>query len=136
MITTSHAQTGNPHPFKKTQPIPPKLQPLPLNEIKPLGWLKQEINKNLQGFTGQLDLLAPDLIKEDLIYGQHRLSPQTKSKNLGAVGESGEWQVQYLWWNSETQSNWLDGLIRSAVLLNDSIHLIKAGQFVQQFLNS
>jgi hypothetical protein len=42
---------------------------------------------------------------------------------VGAIAEEGDWQVQYLWWNSETQSNWLDGYVRTAILLKDKIQL-------------
>jgi DUF1680 family protein len=120
--------------FKKVKAIPEKYQVLPLGEVKPGGWLKEQIQENLNGFTGHLDSLAPDLILNDDIYGKNRLSKKVKSKDVGALGVAGDWQVQFIWWNSETQSNWRDGYIRSAILANDSKHLQKIENYVQHIL--
>lgn len=120
--------------FKKLKAIPEKYQILPLGEVKPTGWIKDQIRENLNGFTGHLDSLAPDLILNDDIYGKNRLSKKVKSKDVGALGVAGDWQVQFLWWNSETQSNWRDGYIRSAILANDSKHLTKIKNYIQQIL--
>lgn len=131
---TLHSQNVKKSPFKKIKSLRPKLQTLPLNEVKPNGWLQAELQKNLSGFTGHLDSLIPGLIVDDDIYGKNRLSKKTKSKNVGAVAEEGSWQVQYLWWNSETQSNWLDGYMRTAVLLNDKKQLLKLEQIINRLL--
>jgi uncharacterized protein len=120
--------------FKKLKVIPEKYQILPLGEVNPTGWIKDQIQENLNGFTGHLDSLAPDLILDDDIYGKNRLSKKVKSKDVGALGVAGDWQVQFLWWNSETQSNWRDGYIRSAILANDSKHLDKIKNYIQQIL--
>ena len=120
--------------FKKIKPIKASFISLPLYEITPLGWLKNELERNLKGFTGQLDSLVPDLIVKDDIYGKNRLSKNVKSKDVGAVSDEGEWQVQFLWWNSETQSNWLDGFVRTAVLLQDEKQLSKATQLINRLL--
>lgn len=110
------------------------LQPLLFGNIQPTGWLKAEIARNLAGFTGHLDSLASDLILNDDIYGKNRLSKQVKSKNVGAISDAGEWQAQFLWWNSETQSNWLDGLVRSAILAQDIQMTAKAEAIIQRLL--
>lgn len=120
--------------FKKLKVIPEKYQILPLGEVNPTGWIKDQIRENLNGFTGHLDSLAPDLILNDDIYGKNRLSKKVKSKDVGALGVAGDWQVQFLWWNSETQSNWRDGYIRSAILASDSKHLTKIKNYIQQIL--
>jgi len=129
-----HSQNIKQSPFQKIKSIQPKLATLPLNEVKPAGWLQKELQKNMNGFTGHLDSLVPDLILNDDIYGKNRLSKKVKSKNVGAVAEEGDWQVQYLWWNSETQSNWLDGYVRTAILLNDKIQLQKAENIINRLL--
>jgi uncharacterized protein len=128
------AQSDVKNPFQKIKSIPPALQTLPFNAVQPSGWLKMELQKNLNGFTGHLDSLVPDLILNDAIYGAKRLSKQVKSKNLGAISAEGDWQVQFLWWNSETQCNWLDGYIRTAILLNNKKHIAKAGKIVDALL--
>jgi uncharacterized protein len=131
-----HSQHTGTTAFSKVKPVRSQLQQLPLYEVTPGGWLRDELRKNLSGFTGNLDSLVPDLILKDDIYGKNRLSKNTKSKNVGAVAEEGEWQVQYLWWNSETQSNWLDGYIRTAVLLNDKKQLQKTEQIINRLLST
>ena len=129
-----HAQSGSTDAFTRAKTLPAAWTSLPLNSVKPGGWLKKEMEKNLNGFTGHLDSLAPDLILQDDIYGKDRLSKKVRSKNLGAVSDAGEWQVQFLWWNSETQSNWLDGYMRTAVLLNDRAHLQKVEAMINRLL--
>jgi DUF1680 family protein len=128
------AQMAVKNPYLKIKSIKPKLQPLPLHDIIPSGWLQKELQKNMAGFTGHLDSLVPDLILNDDIYGKNRLSRTTKNKNVGAMAEEGEWQAQYLWWNSETQSNWLDGFVRTAILLNDTVQLRKAETIIIKLL--
>src|SRR5690606_24075586 len=65
-----------------------------------------------------------------------RLSKNIRSKDVGALGDEGEWQVQFLWWNSETQSNWRDGYIRSAILAENKTHLKKAAEYVEYILST
>lgn len=135
LTLTICAQT-NADAFEKIKPIPEKLQPLSFGSVKPTGWLKQQLAENLNGFTGYLDSLAPDLIIKDGIYGKDRLSKNVKSKDLGAIAEGGDWTVQYLWWNSETQSNWWDGYVRTAILLNDSTALKKVKAYIVHILST
>ncbi len=114
--------------------IKPAMQPLPFGSITANGWLKMEIQRNLNGFTGYLDSLAPDLILQDDIYGRNRLGKNVKNKDVGAISDAGEWQAQFLWWNSETQSNWLDGLVRSSILAKDSQMMAKAQNHINRLL--
>jgi len=123
-------------PFDKIGAIQEKFKPLPITEVKPEGWLKLQIQENLDGYTGRLDTLIPKLIMDDKIYGSDRLTEKVKSKDVGALGENGDWQVQFLWWNSETQSNWRDGYIRSAIMANDQQHLKKLKQYVDYILST
>ncbi|HVZ97943.1 MAG TPA: beta-L-arabinofuranosidase domain-containing protein [Chitinophagaceae bacterium] len=141
-LITPFTFTGNVYgqskqdPFKKINPLQEKLQPLPFSEIKPTGWLKDEIEKNLAGFTGHLDSLVPSLMIDDDIYGRNRLTKKVKNKDVGALSDGGNWQVQFLWWNSESQSNWCDGYIRSAVLVNDQQYLARIRKYVAGILST
>lgn len=123
-------------PFQQRQQIKEAYQPLPFGAVKPQGWLLQQLQQNLAGFTGHLDSLVPELILKDDIYGKQRLTKNVKSKDVGALGVEGDWQVQFLWWNSETQGNWLDGYIRSAILANDSYHLARVKKFIDYLLST
>lgn len=109
-----------------------KEEVLPVGAVLPRGWLLQQLKDNMNGFVGHLDELVPDLIKADDIYGKDRLSKNSKPKILGNIGGDGEWQSQLFWWNSETQSNWRDGYIRSAILSKNKKHL----KLVQQYVNN
>ncbi|MCX6282170.1 MAG: glycoside hydrolase family 127 protein [Bacteroidetes bacterium] len=123
----------NPAFIKKTS-LAETFHPLPFFEVVPLGWIKDQIQENLDGFTGHLDSLVPDLILRDDIYGKNRLSKLVKSKDVGAITETGQLQAQFLWWNSETQSNWRDGYLRSAILTGDKVHLARAADYIQKIL--
>lgn len=111
-----------------------KFQPLPFGSIKPGGWLKEQMLKDINGFVGNLDQIVPDLIS-DPIYGKGRLQKNSKAKDLGnhkegdAVGDE-----QYKWWNSETQSNWWDGYLRNAFLLDDKKGIEKGEKYVETIL--
>ncbi|MBD0402397.1 beta-L-arabinofuranosidase domain-containing protein [Flammeovirga sp. EKP202] len=104
-------------------------------DIQPEGWIKEQMKYDLkEGFVGHLDELVPDLIIEDDIYGKDRLTKKVKSKDVGAVNSEGEWNVQFLWWNSETQSNWWDGYIRNALLTGDKEAIAKVVKYVNEKL--
>ncbi|MDX2186431.1 MAG: glycoside hydrolase family 127 protein [Opitutaceae bacterium] len=111
-----------------------RLERLPLGAIRPRGWLETQLRENLDGFIGQLDALAPDLLVADQIYGRDRLTPAVRNKDLGATGVPPDEQAQFLWWNSETQSNWKDGFIRTAAVLGDQAALARAETWVNELL--
>jgi uncharacterized protein len=111
-----------------------KYQGLPFGSIKPLGWLKVQMQKDMAGFAGNLDQLVPDLMN-DPVYGAERLHKQSKAKDLGNLksGDAGG-DDQYKWWNSETQSNWWDGYIRNAFLLDDQQAIEKVNIYINRIL--
>lgn len=109
---------------------------LPFGSIKPSGWLKAQMQKDVNGFVGNLDKLVPDLIN-DPIYSTGRLHKNSNVKDLGNLkeGDLGG-DEQYKWWNSETQSNWWDGYIRNVYLLNDKKGIAKVKQYINTICNS
>jgi len=80
----AYSQSNTELPFKKIKGIPETFEQLPFSSIKPEGWLKKEIEKSLDGFTGHLDSLVPSLIIKDDIYNKDRLTKHVKSKDIGA----------------------------------------------------
>ncbi|HEV9035532.1 MAG TPA: beta-L-arabinofuranosidase domain-containing protein [Puia sp.] len=138
----------HPSPTPHRHPTPPPDSPfailtrkqealhhLPVGAIRPEGWLKDQILSNLLGFTGHLDDLAPDLLIRDDIFGADRLTKKIKKKDVGALaGGDTSAQIQYLWWNSETQGNWRDGFIRSAILTGDPAAIKRARIYVRRIL--
>lgn len=135
-MTGCESKLNTPSPYEKVAMLETRYKPLSITEVKPEGWIKEQIRENLDGFIGHLDSLVPSLIMEDKIYGADRLTKKIKNKDVGALGETGDWQVQFLWWNSETQSNWRDGYIRSAILLGDHQHLQKLETYVDYILST
>lgn len=113
---------------------PEKLEFIRFGEIRPEGWIKEQMVRDLRGFTGHLDELVPALILEDDIYGKNRLTRRDKTKDVGNIRENADWEVQYLWWNSETQSNWRDGQIRQAILTEDPGQLEKVNDYLDHIL--
>lgn len=113
-----------------------QVDPILFGDIKPKGWLKSQMLMDVtEGFVGQLDRLVPELIVEDNIYGKDRMTKLVKSKDVGAItDDNGDWQVQFLWWNSETQSNWWDGFIRHAILTQDLVAMQKVKTYVEEKL--
>ncbi|WP_299527204.1 beta-L-arabinofuranosidase domain-containing protein [uncultured Lutibacter sp.] len=107
-------------------------------DIQPDGWMKAQMENDVtNGFVSALDSLAPELVVEDDIYGKDRMTKEVKSKDVGAItDDNGEWEVQFLWWNSETQSNWWDGYIRNAILTKDQNALNKVKTYVDTKLKT
>ncbi|HMR58503.1 MAG TPA: glycoside hydrolase family 127 protein, partial [Cyclobacteriaceae bacterium] len=89
-------QKGDYAAFDKVAALSEVYKPLALTEIKPEGWLKDQISENLDGFTGRLDTLAPGLIMEDKIYGEDRLTKKVKNKDVGALGEEDKQHLKKL----------------------------------------
>lgn len=111
-------------------------QTLPFGSIKPTGWIKEQMQKDVAGFVGNLDKLVPELIY-DPIYSSERIHKNSKVKDLGNKKEGdAEGSEQYKWWNSETQSNWWDGYIRNVILLQDKEGLKKVEHYIQQVLKT
>ncbi|MEI6290125.1 MAG: beta-L-arabinofuranosidase domain-containing protein, partial [Chloroflexota bacterium] len=118
-------------------PKPQTFQFLNLGSIKPSGWMREQMRSDLEhGFVGHLDELVPDLIQRDDIYGADRLSRTVGTKELGVLAKEKQWEVQFLWWNSETQSNWLDGMLRNALLLDHPDFIEKARVRIEHLLST
>ena len=96
------------------------------SQIKPMGFLKKYMQRDLDGFIGQLEELLPTLIVEDDIYNANRRGKGDTTPDLGLVEIVLGQDDQLTWWNSETQGNWLDGLVRTAIMLENEELLKKA----------
>ncbi len=117
------------------QELTPGLRWLPFGAVKPRGWIRAQMAHDLEhGFVGHLDELVPDLIQRDDIYGADRLTRAARTKELGVVAKESQRDAQFLWWNSETQSNWLDGLTRAALLLDQPAFIEKARTRIEHLL--
>lgn len=94
VVMTSFLSAGQTDSNQQTALLPVKLKPLPLGEIKPAGWLKNQLRIQADGLSGHLDEFWPDVAQSGWIGG-------------GAEG-----------W--ERAPYWLDGVVPLAYLLDDS----------------
>jgi DUF1680 family protein len=100
-----------------------------LGDIAPDGWLRQQIERDLlDGFIGCLDQLAPDVLVRDDIYGKDQRTSINKDAGTRVSPNA------LSWWNSESQGNWWDGFIRSALLIGDEAALKKVHRFIDEKL--
>lgn len=91
--------------------LPAAFQALPLGAIKPIGWLKTQLQIQANGLTGHLDEFWPDV--------------GSNSGWLGGTGESWERGPYYL-----------DGLLPLAHLLDDPVLLDKVKPWIEWTLRS
>ncbi len=114
-----------------------RFEPFSLGRVKPRGWIRTQMLHDLEkGLVGHLDELVPDLISEDDIYGRDRLTEAVKKKDVGVTTKDVDWGIQFLWWNSETQSNWWDGVIRHAFLTDHAPTIERVRTYVESKLDT
>ena len=91
---------------------------LPIGAIKPRGWMRELLAKDVHGITGHLNELSPHAARD--VFASQRIS------STATAG----------WWDAEVVGNWLDGLIRLAVLIEDEALTERASAVVAQLLAS
>ena len=129
------AQTNEQSIIEQMKPMP-EFTSLLFGEVKPTGWLKEQMQADVKGFIGNLKYLIPDLI-DDPIYSSERLHRGSKLKDLGNNKEGdAEGEEQYKWWNSESQSNWWDGYLRNVLLLDDRQHIAEVKAYIERILET
>jgi len=90
--------------------LPLKLQPLPMVEIKPQGWLKDQLTIQSKGLSGHIEEVWEDLGPDNMWLG----------------GTRDGW---------ERGPYYVDGLLPLAYLLEDPALKAKAHKWIQAFLN-
>lgn len=111
-VTLAGNSQGETQEIKTTQSAlqPLAMQPLPLGEIRPLGWLQNQLRIQADGLSGHLDEFWPD-IKDSKWFG----------------GEAEGW---------ERAPYWLDGVIPLAFLLDDPVLMEKVTRYVDIIVTS
>ena len=108
--------------------IPSTLELLPMDEIKPGGWIKAQLIRDLDsGFTGHLGGLTHYASSD--IFGDHQI--------LGyKTGEEGTREfIQKSWWPGETEPVWLDGYLRAAFLSGHPEAMAKMHAYMEYIID-
>jgi uncharacterized protein len=106
--------------------IAPVFTWLTLGEVKPAGWIKEQMVRDLnQGFAGHLDELCHEAASD--IFVSHRNG--SAAENTGNIANNN-------WWNGETEGNWRAGFIMMAYLTEDKKAMQKADDYVRHILSS
>lgn len=109
--------------------IPSELEFLPLDEIKPEGWIRAQLLRDLEtGFTGHLDSLT--FYASADIFGSQKI--------LGIkIDEGGKVQhIPKSWWPGETEPVWLDGFVRAAFLSGHQPSMEKMHNYINYILDN
>lgn len=114
-----------------------KFSPIGFGRIIPDGWLKELMSSDLEnGFIGHLDELLPTLFLDDDIFGRDRRTGGPKDMDLGLADVQAEVSAEYQWWNAESQSNWLDGFVRTVMLVGSAEMREKMERYIRSRLAS
>ena len=104
--------------------IQPQFQFLRFGEVKPEGWIKEQMTSDLKdGFAGRLDKLAKEAGTDIFVSGRNR----TGKENTANIDQNH-------WWNGETEGNWRTGFIMLAYLSGNSDAIKQADLFVNRVL--
>jgi len=109
--------------------IPSEFEFLNLDEIKPEGWIKAQLIRDLEtGFTGHLDSLT--FYASADIFGSKKILGFT-------LDESGNPQhIPKSWWPGETEPVWLDGFVRAAFLTDHLPSIEKMNNYIDYILDN
>jgi uncharacterized protein len=114
--------------------------PLRLGEVKPDGWLRAQMQRDLvSGYHGHLDLLLQDKqTKEHLLRAEDN-DYVTRAKNQDSRHDEQGRTIPPTagsWWHAEMVGDWYDGLIREAFLVDEPSARQRVDRFVEVILKS
>ena len=93
------------------------LSALPLGAIRPLGWMRAQLRRDLQqGYAGCLDRLTP------------RAATDLFRQRISATRQ------QPGWWDAETRGNWLWGYSMMAFMADLPEHRARVAELLQTLL--
>jgi hypothetical protein len=104
----------------------PAFEALPFGEVKPEGWIKQQMLRDLrQGFAGCLGQLCHEASSDIFVSNRNSLATQNTANKTGIN-----------WWNGETEGNWRAGFMMMAYLSEDPATMREADEYVAHILAS
>lgn len=112
-------------------PVAPSFRWLKQGEVKPAGWLKAQMERDLrEGSIGHLDELAPQARSDIFVTGRNAPGKPNAFSQAGQTGEVESWG------NGETEGNWRTGYLRTAYLIGDDEVKRKADAYFRHILQS
>ncbi len=106
--------------------IAPVFSWLTLGEVKPAGWIKEQMVRDLnEGFAGCLGKLCHEASSDIFVSNRNSLHSQNVANQEGVA-----------WWNGETEGNWRAGFIMLAYLTGDAGAMHEADEYVRHILAS
>ena len=101
--------------------IAPVFSWLTLGEVKPAGWIKEQMVRDLnEGFAGCLGKLCHEASSDIFVSNRNSLHSQNVANQEGVA-----------WWNGETEGNWRAGFIMLAYLTGDAGAMHEADEYVR-----
>ncbi len=94
---------------------------LRLTEVMPEGWMKEQVQRDVEGFVGHLDEFCSEASAD--IFGENKVNISSKDF----------WGT---WWNGESEGNWADGLVRTAYLSESEWARKKAERYISRLLKN
>lgn len=92
---------------------------LRLTEVMPEGWMKEQLDRDIDGFVGHLDEFCKEVSSD--IFGANKVNISGKDF----------WGT---WWNGESEGNWADGFIRTAYLSGSKWAREKAERYMANIM--
>ena len=131
-VPTAH---GEPAFFRKpATPLTPAFTLLPFGAVRPAGWIKEQMDLQIRsGFTSFLDQLSPVIMQDDIWGKQRRSTRRPDEINIPGFNPADQ---NLRWWNGESQGNWFDGFIRTALLTGDAHALARTRILVDRLIAS
>jgi len=122
------------------EPAAEAFQPLRLGEVKPIGWLRAALRRDLTtGYAGHLDELLQDPHTKKYLLRPENNDFVTRSNNRACRRNEAGLAVPpalRTWWHAEMIGDWHDGLLRAAYLTDEPRAKAKAERFVKAILSS
>ena len=120
------AQSGEAPAFPAQGDGGPVLGWLRMGEVKPAGWIKQQMLRDLKsGFAGSLNKLCHEANSDIFVSGRNTAHLENHGNALGVN-----------WWNGETEGNWRAGQMMMAYLSQDPAAMQEADAYVAHILAS
>ena len=116
------------------------LSPLRLGEVKPEGWLRAQLERDLvSGYHGHLDALLQDPRSHKLLLQPENDDFVTRAFNKDCRHDAQGRTIPpgaHSWWDGEMIGDWHDALIRAAFLTGEPQARARADRYVAAILKS